>query len=112
MLIMCNMGPAERAKARAMEATARDIEAQREAINLQESSAIMFERVHQPNKSRNARERAEHAREGYGRQLRSGIELILKPDSTLLDRAPDQVQGERRATRGVPPHGQQVQQIT
>ena len=63
LLIMCNMGPAERAKARAMEATARDIEAQREAINLQESSAIMFERVHQPNKSRNARERAEHARE-------------------------------------------------
>jgi hypothetical protein len=40
-------GPAERAKARAMHATACEIEAQRRAINLEESSAIMFDRAHQ-----------------------------------------------------------------
>jgi hypothetical protein len=55
LLIMCDMGPAERAKARAMHATACDVEALRQAINLQESSAIMFERVHETGKSRNAR---------------------------------------------------------
>jgi hypothetical protein len=60
---MCDFGPAARAKARAMQATAREIEADRRAINLQESSAIMFDRAHQNDKSRNARQRAEHARE-------------------------------------------------
>jgi hypothetical protein len=63
LLIMSDLGPAARAKDRAMQATARDIEAQRRAINLQESSAIMLDRAHQTDKSRNARERAEHARE-------------------------------------------------
>jgi hypothetical protein len=63
LLIMCDMGPAERAKARAMHATACDVEALRQAINLQESSAIMFERVHETGKSRDARGRADHAHE-------------------------------------------------
>jgi hypothetical protein len=40
-----------------------EIEAHRRAINLQESSAIMFDRAHQPGRSRNARQRAEHALE-------------------------------------------------
>jgi hypothetical protein len=57
------LGPAEHAKARAMHATACEIEAQRRAINLQESSAIMFDSAHQTGKSRNARQRADHARE-------------------------------------------------
>ena len=57
------LGPAERAKARAMHATAFEIEAQRQASNLQESSAILFDRAHQIGKSRNARQRADHARE-------------------------------------------------
>jgi hypothetical protein len=46
-----------------MEAQAREIEAQRRAIRLQESSAIMFDRAHQPRRSRSARQRAEHALE-------------------------------------------------
>lgn len=41
-------GPAEHAKGRAMHATACEIEAQRRAINQQESSAIMFDCAHQP----------------------------------------------------------------
>jgi hypothetical protein len=41
------LGPAERVKARAKQATACEIEAQRRANNLQESSATMFDRVHQ-----------------------------------------------------------------
>ena len=60
---MSDLGPAESAKARAMEAVTREIEAHRRAIKLQESSAIMFDRVHQSAKSHNARKRAEHARE-------------------------------------------------
>jgi hypothetical protein len=68
-------GPAERAKARAMHATACEIEAQRRAINLQESSAIMFDRAHQTGKSRNARLPADHAREGCGKPLRSRTTL-------------------------------------
>jgi hypothetical protein len=46
-----------------MQATASQIAAQRRAINLQESSAIMFDRVHETGKARNARQRANHARE-------------------------------------------------
>jgi hypothetical protein len=63
LLIMCDMGPAERARGRALHAAACDVEALRQAINLQESSAIMLERVHQTGKSRNARMRADHAPE-------------------------------------------------
>ena len=59
---MWHFGPAGNAKARAMQAQAREIEAHRRAINLQESAAIMFDRVHRTDRSRNARERADHAR--------------------------------------------------
>ena len=60
---MSDLVSASGAKARAMQVQAREIEAHRRAINLQESSAIMFDRVHQTAKSRNARQRADHARE-------------------------------------------------
>ena len=43
-------GPAERVKARARQATAYQIEAQRRANNLQESSATTFHRVQQTGK--------------------------------------------------------------
>lgn len=46
-----------------MQAQAREIDAHRRAINLQESSAVMFDRAHQTGRSRNARQRADHARE-------------------------------------------------
>ena len=69
------LGLAERVKARAMQATACEIEAQRRAINLQESSAIMFDRVHETGKARNARQRADHARERLCERLRSRITL-------------------------------------
>ena len=58
---MWHFGPAENARARAMQAQAFEIEAQRRAINLQESSAIMLDRAHRPGRSRNARQRADHA---------------------------------------------------
>jgi hypothetical protein len=58
---MSQFGPAENARARAMQAQSRELEAQRRAVNLLESSAILFERAHETAKSRNARERAEHA---------------------------------------------------
>jgi uncharacterized protein involved in propanediol utilization len=60
---MSDLVSASSAKARAMQVQAREIEVHRRAINLQESSAIMFDRVHQTAKSRNARQRADHARE-------------------------------------------------
>ena len=60
---MSDLVSASSAKARAMQVQAREIEAHRRAINLQESSAIAFDRVHQTAKSRNARQRADHARE-------------------------------------------------
>jgi hypothetical protein len=60
---MWHFGPAESARARAMEAQAREIEAHRRAMRLQESSAIMFDRAHQPGRSRSARQRAEHSLE-------------------------------------------------
>ena len=66
---MWHFGPAESARARAVQAQAREIEAHRRAINLQESSAIMFDRAHQPRRSRNARERAEHALEALRQAL-------------------------------------------
>jgi hypothetical protein len=44
-----------------MQIQAREIEAQRRAINLQESSAVMLDRARRPGRSRNARQRAEHA---------------------------------------------------
>jgi hypothetical protein len=60
---------AERLKARAKQATAGEIEAERRAINLQESSAIMFDRVRETGKARNARQRADHAWERLWRAL-------------------------------------------
>ena len=60
---MSDLVSARSARARAMQVQAREIEAHRRAINLQESSAIMFDRVHQTAKSHNARQRADHARE-------------------------------------------------
>ena len=60
---MWHLEPATNARARAMQAQAREIEAHRQAINLQESSAIMLDRAHRPGRSRNARRRADHARE-------------------------------------------------
>ena len=77
LLIMCDLRPAARARARAMQATAREIEAHRRAINLQESSAIMLDRAHQTDKSRNARERAGHAREMLWRAL-AELEALRK----------------------------------
>ena len=77
LLIMFDLGPAARAKARAMQATEREIEAHRRAINLQESSAIMLDRAHQNDKSRNARERAEHAREMLWKAL-AELEALRK----------------------------------
>jgi hypothetical protein len=63
VLKMWDLGPAERARAWALQAQAREIDAHRRAINLQESSAVMFDRAHQAGRSRNARQRADHARE-------------------------------------------------
>jgi hypothetical protein len=54
---------AEAAKARALQAKAREIEAHRRAITLHEDAAILFDRLHQSGRSRDARERAERARE-------------------------------------------------
>jgi hypothetical protein len=56
-------GRAEGAKARALQAKAREIEAHRRAITLHEDAAILFDRLHQSGKSRDARQRAERARE-------------------------------------------------
>jgi hypothetical protein len=56
-------GWAEGAKARAARVKVREIEAHRWAIDLQETAAVIFDRVGQSRKSRNARRRAEHARE-------------------------------------------------
>ena len=66
---MSDLVSARSAGARAMQVQAREIEARRRAINLQESSAIMFDRVHQAAKSRNARQRADHAREKLRQSL-------------------------------------------
>ena len=66
---MWDLGPAERARARAMQAQTREIEAHRRAINLQESAAIMFDRAHRTGRSRNAKQRAEHARQMLLRAL-------------------------------------------
>jgi hypothetical protein len=52
------LGPAERAKTRAMQVTVCEIEAQRRAI-----------------KSRNARQRADHLEKGCGKPLRSRTTL-------------------------------------
>ena len=52
-----------------MRAQAREIEAQREAINLQESPAIMFDRAHLTGRSQNGRQRADHAPEMVLRAL-------------------------------------------
>jgi hypothetical protein len=60
-----------------MQAQASEIEAQRRAINLQESSAIMLDRAHRPGRSRNARQRADHAREKLW-QARAELEHIEK----------------------------------
>lgn len=60
-----------------MQAQAREIEAQRRAINLQESSAIMLDRAHQPGRSQNARQRADHARDML-RQARAELEQFQK----------------------------------
>jgi hypothetical protein len=59
----------ERIKARAIQATACQIDGQRRAINLQESSAIMFDRARQAGRSRNARQRADRARERLQRVI-------------------------------------------
>lgn len=48
---------------RAMLAKARELEAHRRAIKLHEDAAILFERFHQTDASRHARQRAECARE-------------------------------------------------
>ena len=55
---MSDLVSARSARARAMQVQAREIEAHRRAINLQESFAIMFDRVHQTAKSHNARHSA------------------------------------------------------
>jgi hypothetical protein len=59
---MSQFGSAENAKARAVQAQIREIEAQRRAVNLLESSAILFGRAHQPAKSQNTKQRAERVR--------------------------------------------------
>ena len=74
---MWHFGPTKSARARAMQAQAREIEAQRRAINLQESSAIMLERAHRPGRSRNARQRADHARDMLW-QARAELEHFQK----------------------------------
>jgi len=63
------LGSAERMNARTIRVTVCQVDAQRRAINLQESSAIMFDRVHQTGNARNARHRADHARERLWRAL-------------------------------------------
>jgi hypothetical protein len=59
---MSQFGAAENAKARAVQAQMREIEAQRRAVNLLESSAILFDRAHQPARSQKAKQRAERVR--------------------------------------------------
>jgi len=46
-----------------MRAKKREIEAHRRAIKLHEDAAILFDRLHQTGKSRDARQRAQRARE-------------------------------------------------
>lgn len=53
----------DRAEARVMRAKAGELEAHRRAIKLHEDAAILFERFHQTDASRHARQRAECARE-------------------------------------------------
>lgn len=56
-------GSAEAAKARARRAKAREIKAHRRAITLHEDAAVLFDRFHLAGNSRDARQRAERARE-------------------------------------------------
>ncbi|HWI01155.1 MAG TPA: hypothetical protein VNT27_12560 [Propionibacteriaceae bacterium] len=56
-------GTAESAAARAAKAKAREIEAHRRAIKMHEDAVRLFDRLHQTEKSRAARERADRARE-------------------------------------------------
>lgn len=63
------LGSVERMNARTIRVAACQIDSHLRAINLQESSAIMFDRVHQTGRARNARHRADHARERLWRAL-------------------------------------------
>jgi hypothetical protein len=53
---------AAQAQARAARAQVREIEAHRRAITMHEDAAALFDRFHQPDKARDALQRAEHAR--------------------------------------------------
>ena len=53
----------KQARDRAAQAKAREIEAHRRAIMMHEDAAALFDRSHQPDRARDALQRAEHARE-------------------------------------------------
>ena len=59
-----------RGQARAMRAKARELDAHRRAIKLQEAAVILFEHAGQPVYAENARRRARHAQE----RLELGLE--------------------------------------
>jgi hypothetical protein len=91
---MRQFGPAESARTRAMQAQAREIQSHRRAINLQESSAIMFDHAHRTGRSRNARQRADHAREML-MQARAELERNGKVLSRVSLRQPDLMNFDR-----------------
>ena len=66
---MSDPGWAGRAANRAAQAKAREIEAHRRAITLDEDAAELFDGLHQTEKSHAARERAERARNTLRRAL-------------------------------------------